>query len=98
LPVSADGHILEVRDEAELRGRVLYSNRAPPTPEINHEEPEECLVDRCCTRFLLAALLGYSSCCEDRAVESARREAEEQGVIDDDGLMNEISGFCVLFS
>jgi len=84
LPVSADGYILEVWDEAELRGRVLLSNRAPPSPEIYYEKPEECVVDRCCSNFLLASLLGHSSCCEDRAVESARREAQEQGVSDDD--------------
>ncbi|KAJ4710044.1 B-cell receptor-associated protein [Melia azedarach] len=53
-----------------LRWRLMYSDRAFASPEVNHEESAQRAVDRFGFGVLLVALLGDAPCCEDRAVES----------------------------
>ncbi|KAJ6321918.1 hypothetical protein OIU77_011913 [Salix suchowensis] len=57
-----------------------------PTEHLRHQKSimksqRNALLIGAALIFLLASLLGHSSCCEDRAVETARREAQDQGVV-----------------
>ncbi|KAK3221932.1 hypothetical protein Dsin_008957 [Dipteronia sinensis] len=81
LSVLAHGHLLEVRDAPQVRGRLLHADGALAPSEIHHEEPAQRAPDRLGFGFLLVALLGHQSRCQDRAVESEGREAQEQGLI-----------------
>ncbi|KAK3037987.1 hypothetical protein RJ639_031574 [Escallonia herrerae] len=79
LPVPVDGHLLEVRDSAALRvARFVHPGRAPPPPEVRHEEPAERAAHRRRAPVLLASVLGHALGCSDGAVESAGRENEEE--------------------
>lgn len=67
LPLPADGHLLEVRDDAFVRRGVVHAVGAPPPPEIDDEIPEERDPHRGGARVLLDPLLGHSSGGQDRA-------------------------------
>lgn len=80
LLVPVDGYLLEVRDTSVVRGRFLFPLRAPPPPEIRHEEPAQRPPHRLRSRLLLDLVLRYWSRCEDRSAEQEDREVEERRV------------------
>lgn len=61
-PLSLYGYLLEVREPADLRlGRFVYAHRAFATPEVDHEEPAQHVVDRDCFGVLLALVFCHSA-------------------------------------